>query len=160
MFLLEYSWCLFLGHNYRLALTDRTLLRAQLPLRDDQRRLENLIQRAIGPECLRFTFEQAKLLVDAGLVRPHGSKDTAGNPLFNHKNSFSDNLRYKCVFCNVLQVPIRSFRRTEQLQRHYHNHLDIRLYKCSVCDKRFKRTDHLRRHFKTQHPNQYKIIYE
>jgi len=69
-------------------------------------------------------------------------------------------LRYKCAFCIAFDVPVKSFRRTEQLQRHYHNHLEIRLYKCNVCEKRFKRTDHMRRHFRTQHPHQYHLIYE
>ena len=38
----------------------------------------------------------------------------------------------------AFNVPVKSFKRTEQLQRHYHNHLNVRLYKCFSCDKRFK----------------------
>ena len=49
-----------------------------------------------------------------------------------------EDLRYKCSFCMAFNVPVKSFKRTEQLQRHYHNHLNVRLYKCFSCDKRFK----------------------
>jgi hypothetical protein len=54
-------------YHVRSALTNRALLRDQLQLKDEQQPLEELIKSAIGPDCLSFTPEQAKILVKHGV---------------------------------------------------------------------------------------------
>ena len=75
---------------------------------------------------LEETLLRSKISKNIFLAVMHGSRTN------------QEDLRYKCSFCIAFNVPVKSFKRTEQLQRHYHNHLNVRLYKCFSCDKRFK----------------------
>ena len=81
---------------------------------------------SLGVKDLEKTLLRSKIKKNIFLAVMHGSRTN------------QEDLRYKCSFCIAFNVPVKSFKRTEQLQRHYHNHLNVRLYKCFSCEKRFK----------------------
>ena len=107
-----------------------------------RQRIKILIDKAAGTKCSELTLSEAHELSS----HYHIAKVRHGPRPKTYAR------KYRCCFCLILQVEVRSFEKKCHLRGHYKSHLQLR-EECLNCGKFFVNEHTLRKHQKKAHPD-------